>query len=152
MEESDCMQAWYWMEWILTYDSVRNSKACLDPPLVAAKRPWATSDASKQGDVVWIVWEACIKEGDIRASENPFISHAVRACHDLFSIGYKRSYIKKRRCLLYAAIAFLTEPITNNPVVRDKKHMAEVLPEMMDKVYIQLKENEVKEVNHGIWR
>jgi hypothetical protein len=61
---------------------------------------------------------------------------------DIFSIRYTTASCKKRRYLLYFAVALLTEPVPNNIELINKKEIIDNVLDKIDQIYKQIKKNE----------
>jgi hypothetical protein len=86
------------------------------------------------------VWDSLNKY----ASElnNPFILKLMTSIMNLFCIKYTTGACKKRRYLLYFAVALLTEPVPMDIELISKKEMIYTVVEKIDEVYKQIKKNE----------
>jgi hypothetical protein len=60
----------------------------------------------------------------------------------LFCIKYTNASPKKRRYLLYYAVALLTEPVPTNIELISDKSVVQAVFEQIDSVYKQIKKNE----------
>jgi hypothetical protein len=65
--------------------------------------------------------------------------HSLQA---LFSIKYTTGVCKRRRYLLYFAVALLTEPVPTNIEITTKKEVIQHVVENIDEIYKQIKTNE----------
>ena len=61
----------------------------------------------------------------------------------LFSIKYTTASCKKRRYLLYFAVALITEPVPTNIEMFTEKEVLQSVVEQIDNIYKQIKKNEI---------
>jgi hypothetical protein len=64
------------------------------------------------------------------------------AIYNVFCIKYTTASCKKRRYLLYFAVALLTEPVPTNIELMPNKQMIQVAVEKINDIYKQIKKNE----------
>jgi hypothetical protein len=131
------IQACYWVEWIIEFDILckknkNNSK--ID------RRHNIPVEFKFQNDVIWLIWDAIL---DIVESKQDVLQkQIIDSILNLFCIKYTTSCSKKRRYLLYFAIAVITEPYNINiPIVNNKGLVENTLDEI-DTIYKQIKKNE----------
>jgi hypothetical protein len=60
----------------------------------------------------------------------------------IFCIKYTTGSCKKRRYLLYFAVALLTEPVPNNIELISRKELVQNIVGKIDEIYKQIKKNE----------
>ena len=73
---------------------------------------------------------------------NTFIDKLMNGLFDIFSIRYTTASCKKRRYLLYFAVALLTEPVPTNIELIQKKDVIDNVLTKIDQIYKQIKKNE----------
>ena len=134
---SGMMMACYWIEWIIEFDIICRKRkewcSCERRP-VAVAPPY-------QMDVIWIVWDV-LMDACKRLQKPQFIERSLRALLSLFCMKYTTGTCKKRRYLLYYAIALLTEIVsTNIELISDRAAIATVLSQI-NQVYTEVKKME----------
>jgi hypothetical protein len=67
----------------------------------------------------------------------------MRSLLELFCIKYTTASSKKRRYLLYFAVALLTEPVPTNVEMISDKAIVQSVVDQIDHVYKQIKKNEI---------
>ena len=72
-----------------------------------------------------------------------FIVKLVNSIFNLFCIKYTKGSCKKRRYLLYFAVALLTEPVPTDIELISKKTMIQNVVEKIGEIYKQIKKNEI---------
>jgi hypothetical protein len=87
-----------------------------------------------------MLWEALLDYS--AATKNPFIDKIMSSLLDVFSIRYTTASCKKRRYLLYFAVALLTEPVPTNIELINKKDVIDNVVGQINQIYKQIKKNE----------
>jgi hypothetical protein len=129
--------ACYWIEWVVDFDNICKKRK---EPVFAERRSKLAVENKFQCDVIWILWDAILKRAD--EIGNTFIDKIAKSLLNLFCIKYTTAACKKRRYLLYFAIALLTEPVpTNIELITDKQTVQGVV-EKINEIYKQIKKNE----------
>jgi hypothetical protein len=129
--------ACYWIEWLIEFDGIckmkRERTKC---------EPRAYSVENKfRSDIIWLVWDTILFYGE--KTNNEYINKVLSALIDLFCVKYTTASSKKRRYLLYFAVALLTEPVAYiGEIIADKQILESVI-EHINSVYKQVKKNEV---------
>ncbi|MEY4342458.1 MAG: Chrysochromulina ericina virus, partial [Pseudomonadota bacterium] len=65
-------------------------------------------DNKSQLDVIWIIWDALLKESE---KHHKLVQKIMKSLLNLFTLKYSNSCSRKRRFILYYAVALLTEPV-----------------------------------------
>jgi hypothetical protein len=73
---------------------------------------------------------------------NQYIDKLMKAIFDIFCIKYTTAASKKRRYLLYFAVALLTEPVPTNIDLMSNKPLIQNVVEKINEVYKQIKKQE----------
>jgi hypothetical protein len=138
---SDCRNmttACYWIEWMLEFDIICKNRS---EPCRCQRRTDVLVENKYQRDIIWIVWDALIYySGELK---NPFIDKLMTAIRNLFCIKYTTGACKKRRYLLYFAVAIITEPVPTNIEIITNKEILHNVVSQIDDVYKQIKKNEI---------
>jgi hypothetical protein len=93
-----------------------------------------------QRDIIWLVWDGLM--ATVEKAGNPFIEKLMGSLLTLFCIKYTTGACKKRRYLLYFAVALLTEPVPTHIELVVKKELVANAVEKIGEVYKQIKKNE----------
>ena len=128
--------ACYWIEWLTEFDGICKGKK---EPTRCESRNYAVENKYRR-DIIWMVWDALIYYADQRG--DAFLKKILLALLDLFCIKYTTASSKKRRYLLYFAVALLTETVpTGIEIIADKAVLENVVAQI-NNVYKQIKKNE----------
>jgi hypothetical protein len=129
--------ACYWIEWIIEFESICKSRK---QPCRCVRRTDYDVDNKYQMDIIWIIWDAILFYGKIK--EDGWIMNIMNSLVSLFCIKYTNTTSKKRRYLLYMAVALLTEHVHRDiEIVRDK-NIVKTVTENIGFVYKDIKKNE----------
>lgn len=138
-DKKDTINACYWIEWLLEFSIVCNSNKC---PCVCQSREYNPVEPKYQTNVVWILWDVlfyhCYELG------NKYIEALLNSLHTLFCIKYTTGTNKRRRYLLYFAVALLTEEIPNDIELMPDKPTIMAVCDNINLVYKQVKKKEQK--------
>ena len=96
----------YWVEWILEFEArcKKRKESC-----TCERRTWAPCGDKHQTDPVWVIWDAILQEAGRRS--DPLLVKIVGALLEIFCIRYGPGVKKRRRFVIYNAIALLTEEV-----------------------------------------
>jgi hypothetical protein len=108
-------------------------------PIFAETRP-VHVEHKYQKDIIWILWDAI--ENEVDEIKNEFITKIAKALKNLFCIKYTTAACKKRRYLLYYAVAIVTEPVPTGIELVSNKAVVQSVMEKIDEVYKQIKKSE----------
>jgi hypothetical protein len=128
--------ACYWVEWMIEFDGLCKSKR--EPPKCEA-RNYSVENKFRR-DIIWLVWDTLHHYADERG--DLFLQKLMGALTDLFCIKYTSASAKKRKYLLYFAVALLTEPVPTNIEMFANKAVLETVLEKINSIYKQIKKNE----------
>ena len=133
----DNYKANYWLEWILEYHKLckkkKQEKKCF-------RRQYPV-EGKYQLNMIWIIWDVLFSEAKKR---NNGIIKIIEALKDIFCIKYSSGTNTKRKFIIYNAISLLTESYELTiPIIKDK-NMVEKIKKQIDKIYVQIKKNEIK--------
>jgi len=138
-ESKNAMNACYWLEWFMEFETICKNKR---EKILCERRTFAQVETKLQKDIIWIVWDLLLCEA---AKRSKFVQKTMESLLTLFSLKYSSGCQKKRRNILYFAIALLCENITNSEeIIRPSQQ--EILTNILKKidlVYKQIKKNEV---------
>ena len=131
--------AYYWIEWVLGYDSIckKNKK-----PIQECGRRKVEVNVDYQKDNVWIIWDTLLNEAN---KKDKSILKIIKALKSLYCIKFTPGVKKRRRFLLYYAASYLTEPLEDIKLIKsdaDKKIIINVTNNI-NMVYKEIKKNEI---------
>lgn len=132
------MNACYWIEWIFEYEHRCKS---LKEKLFCERRNFADVDSKCQKDIVWMIWDVFLNEATHRSK---LMAKWMRALLTLFSLKYTTGCHKKRKNLLYLAIAILCETfVPDMEIIRhSQRDLVQRIKQNIHLVYGQIKKNE----------
>jgi len=140
----NCIESCYWFEYIINYEvnMRKNKKKC-----ICENRFKNFINLKNQSDIIWIFWEIIYKY----SQKNKLFHKIVESSFNLFTINYISSNIKhKRKFLIYFVITLITSNIfIDENIIKNKEQITFVLSNI-DKLYIQIKNNEVKHNDENI--
>jgi len=128
--------ACYWIEWLTEFDGICKIKK---EPTRCEPRNYAVENKYRR-DIIWMVWDTLIYYVDEK--KDAFLKKVMTSILDLFCIKYTTASCKKRRYLLYFAVALLTEPVPINVEIIANKSVLENVVLQINNVYKQIKKNE----------
>ena len=137
LENRNMVNACYWVEWVIEFDLIcrKRKESCL-----CQKRLEKPVENKYQRDIIWLVWDGLMAV--VEKAGNPFIEKLMSSLLTLFCIKYTTGACKKRRYLLYFAVALLTEPVPTHIELVVKKELVANAVEKIGEVYKQIKKNE----------
>jgi hypothetical protein len=137
MERRNMLNACYWVEWVIEFDLIcrKRREFCY-----CERRTYLNIENKYQKDIIWLIWEALNKYSD--ELNNPFISKIMQSILNIFCIKYTTGACKKRRYLLYFAVALLTEPVQMDIELISKKELIHNVVGKINEIYKQIKKNE----------
>jgi hypothetical protein len=136
-DHANMVSASYWIEWMVEFDAICKTRK---QPCLCERRTKTPVEKKYQGDIIWILWDSLFYYGGL--IENPFIDKLMNSLFNIFCIKYTTASCKKRRYLLYFAVAILTEPVPTNIELMPNKPMIHNVVSKIDEVYKQIKKNE----------
>lgn len=132
------MSACYWVEWVIEFGQVCKTKknACF-----CERRTFAKVENKLQTDIIWLIWDSIIQMAQKR---DPYILKLIQSLLTLFCIKYTTAAAKKRRYLLYFAVALLVEPVPTGVelITAANKPVLSTVVSKINQVYKQIKKNE----------
>lgn len=136
-ERHNMLNACYWVEWVIEFDLIcrKRKESCL-----CERRTYLSVENKYQRDIIWLIWDALNKY--TTEINNPFISKLMTSIMNIFCIKYTTGSCKKRRYLLYFAVALLTEPVPLDIELFTKKELIHNVVGKINEVYKQIKKNE----------
>lgn len=137
-ESHNVVSACYWLEWVLEFDAVckGNKEHC-----ICENRQFAIVQDKFKNDSIWIIWEVILLE--CNKKDDPLITKIVNALLEIFCIKYSSGVKKRRRFVIYFAIALLTEPVDFKIEMINNKKEIDALVNKIGLVYKDVKKNEI---------
>ena len=134
------IQSCYWIEWILEYDTACKKKKKKEK-CKCERRCEIPVPSKDQEDIVWIIWSIFLKE---MINHGLLVQKIIRALLSLFTLKYSNTCFRKRKYILYVAVAVLTENFDmNEEIVRNnQKEVITNIIKKIDSIYGQIKKNE----------
>jgi hypothetical protein len=136
-EKRNMVGASYWIEWMVEFDAICKKRKT---PVYCESRSYIVVENKYRRDIIWILWDALLHYGELM--QNPFINTLLKSLLNLFCIKYTTASCKKRRYLLYFAVALLTEPVPTNIELMPNKPMVQIVVDKINTIYKQIKRNE----------
>ena len=133
---SNMRTASYWIEWVIEFDIICKKRK----EGVFCERRKMPVETKYQKDIIWLIWDGLLKY--CNEKKNPFLDKIMQSIMNVFCIKYTTASCKKRRYLLYFAVALLTEPVPTGIEIVSKKEVIQNVMEKIDQVYKQIKKNE----------
>lgn len=136
-QHANMSNACYWMEWISEYESLckKQKEGCS-----CERRGFIPVDTKKQTDIIWMVWDALIYESIKR---HKIVTKIIKSLLSIFCIRYTNAVKKRRKYIIYFAIALLTETIDFNLPIHKNPELLENIKGNIHKIYGEIKKNEV---------
>jgi hypothetical protein len=131
------MLASYWIEWIIDFDVICKNKK---KKCICERRTYTPVEFKFQKETIWLIWDVLLLEMKNRSC--PFLEKIMNALFQLFCVKYLPTSNKKRRYLLYYAVALLTEHIPIHVDMISNKPLLETVISKINTIYKQIKKNE----------
>jgi hypothetical protein len=136
-ERRNMLNACYWVEWVIEFDLIcrKRKESCF-----CERRTYISVENKYQKDIIWLIWEALNQYSE--ELNSPFIHKLMTSIMNIFCIKYTTGSCKKRRYLLYFAVALLTEPVPLDIELISKKELIHNVVSKINEIYKQIKKNE----------
>ena len=135
--KKNMLQSSYWIEWIIEFDIICKKKKL---PTLCQRRNNANIEKKYQRDIIWMIWDVLLLYST--KTENTFIDKIMNSLYTLFCIKYTTGSCKKRRYIMYFAVALLTEQVPTDVDVITKKETIQIVVSKIHEIYKQIKKNE----------
>ena len=131
------ISACYWVEWVMEFEKICIAKK---DKCHVERRSFAPVKAKMQKDIVWLIWEILLFEA---AKKKDCTKKIIEALLNLFCIHFSPGCKKKRRYIIYYAIALLTEHVDLQTPLHNSTDVIEKIKKKINLIYRQIKRNEV---------
>ena len=138
-DKRNTIQACYWIEWLVEFSIVCNSNK---NPCQCVPRTDNPVESKYQTNIIWLLWDALFYH--CYELKNKYIEALLNSLHTIFCIKYTTTTNKRRRYLLYFAVALLTEDIPNNIELMPDKSTITSVCHNINLIYKQIKKKEQK--------
>lgn len=137
-QSKNVVSACYWLEWALEFEVLckRGKEKCL-----CERRTFAPVLEIYQMDPIWLVWEVVMKE--VEGRNNQLASKVMESLLQIFCIKYTSGAKKRRRFVIYFAVALLCETVDYGVDIVHNKSAIDIIVKKIDHVYRDVKKNEV---------
>jgi hypothetical protein len=136
-ERKNMLSACYWIEWVVDFDAICKKRR---EPCYCERRSFVNVEKKFSRDIIWILWDALLYYSE--QTNNAYISKLMTSLVQIFSIKYTTASCKKRRYLLYFAVALLTEPVPIHIELTPNKEIVQNVVGKINQIYKQIKKNE----------
>jgi hypothetical protein len=136
-ETKNMASATYWIEWTIDFEAICKKRKT---NVLCHPRSFVNVEKKYRCDTIWLLWDIIFHYSNILS--NQFINVLLNSIFRLFCIKYTTASCKKRRYLLYYAVALLTEPIQINIELMNNKTIIQNVIEKINSIYKQIKKNE----------
>ena len=109
--------------------------------VLAERRAFAPVLDKYQMEPIWIIWEVIFKECKIK--DDTLTTKIVSSLLEIFGIRYTSGVQKRRRFLIYFAIAMLTEQVDMSIDMIGDRSKTDAIIKKINVVYKDVKKNEV---------
>lgn len=137
-ESKNVVSACYWVEWALEFELLckRRKEKC-----ECERRNFAPILDIYQKDSIWLLWEILLKE--VASKNHKLASKVMESLLQTFCIKYTPGVKKRRRFVIYFAVALLCEPVDYSVDIVHNKTVVENIVKKIDSVYRDVKKNEI---------
>ena len=136
-ESHNIINACYWIEWILEFETICKKRK---DNMMCARRSFIPVNSKYQMDIIWILWDVIFNE--VKNTKSDILAKIITSLLNLFCIRYTAGIKKKRKFILYYAIALITENYNINiEIITNKKQISDIVSNT-DIIYKQIKKTE----------
>jgi hypothetical protein len=150
-ESKDIISACYWFEWILEFESICKKKKEV---IRCARRYFLLKlvENKYQLDVIWIIWDIFLNRAE--NIELPIIKKIIESLLVLFCLKYTSGCIRKRKYIMYFAMALFCEKVTfEEEIIRsEQKEVVQNILNKKDLIFKQIKSNEMSSNTHYLFK
>ena len=135
---ANTVDACYWIEWIIEFEAICKKRK---QPCKCETRGKTPVENKFKQEIIWIVWDTIFHYASLK--QNKFIDQLVESIYNIFCIKYTTAMCKKRRYLLYFAVAIVIEHVPNNIELMPNKKIITTVMKQINIIYKQVKQNEI---------
>lgn len=132
----------YWIEWLLNYEAMCSSKK---EKLELKNRIHYNVSHKSLTEMVWIIWDCIVRISDLLKDD--FVSSVIRKTIELFCLDFKHGTVKKRKHLIYFAVAMICESYNKECNITRDKDIREKITNSVQSYYIEIKSREQRPIN-----
>jgi len=136
-DKKSMVGASYWIEWTIDFEAICKKRKT---NIICQARPFVNVEKKFRNDTIWILWDILFHYS--RLTNNQYIHVLMKSIFNIFCIKYTTASCKKRRYLLYFAVALLTEPVQSNIEVMNNKQLIQIIIDKINSIYKQIKKKE----------
>lgn len=136
-DKKSMVGASYWIEWTIDFEAICKKRKT---DIICQSRPFVNVEKKFRNDTIWILWDILFYYSGL--TNNNYIDILMKSIFNIFCIKYTTASCKKRRYLLYFAVALLTEPVPTNIEVMNSKPIIQNIIDKINSIYKQIKKNE----------
>lgn len=136
-DKKSMVGASYWIEWTIDFEAICKKRKT---NIICQARPFVNVEKKFRNDTIWILWDILFYYSGL--TNNHYIDVLMSSIFNIFCIKYTTASCKKRRYLLYFAVALLTEPVPTNIDVMNNKPLIQSIIDKINSIYKQIKKNE----------
>lgn len=137
-KSKNVVNACYWVEWIIEYENICKNRK---DKCICARRAFKSVNEKYQLDPVWMIWEIILKQGN--SYNNPIMIKILEALLTIFCIKYTPGVKRRRRFLIYFAIALLTETVDLDFKIFNNYENIRKAVTNINIIYKEIKKNEI---------
>jgi hypothetical protein len=138
-DSGNMVSASYWIEWAVEFDLLCKKRK---EPCHCDRRGHIPIENKYQRDIIWLAWD--VLQHYCEKKESPILTKIMGALLRLFCVKYTTGSCKRRRYLLYFAVALVTEPLDINTemITAENKGKLQTVVENINTLYKQIKQSE----------
>jgi hypothetical protein len=129
------LTACYWIEWVIEFDLICKKRK---EPVFCDRRTDIPVELKFQRDIIWLIWDGIFSATFV----SPLLEKIAQSIFHLFCIKYTTAAAKRRRYLLYFAVALITETVNLDTEMILKKELIQIVLGKIHEIYKQIKKNE----------
>jgi hypothetical protein len=137
----NAFQAFYWIEWVLEFDSICKKKK---HPCICEHRDNSYIEKRYDTHSVWLLWDSIFYYG--QQNQSLFIQNVLHSLYYLFCVKYGTSICQKRKYFLYMAVELLTCSVEfqGDLISKENIEIVQVAIKNINEIYKNIKKNEVR--------
>jgi hypothetical protein len=136
-DKKSMVGASYWIEWTIDFEAICKKRKT---NIICQARPFVNVEKKYRNDTIWILWDILFHYSSL--TNNQYIDALMKSIFNIFCIKYTTASCKKRRYLLYFAVAVLTESVPTNIDVMNNKPLIQSIIDKINSIYKQIKKTE----------